>query len=220
MGQMGFDATAQNGDPAQRQAQVEGRGEHDVRVWLESIQVDIGLVETVEQHQPIDTGLVEAVGYVGHGTEVGVEFDGNRQIHGRSDLGEDVEVSILHIIAGFFRIGRQMIEIQLQRISTGCLDLTGVFRPATGCGSIQTADDGDVDGLLQVLDVREISVRPRLVTGMIGEVAHHIAPVWTSIVLGCQLTVVDLLLEQREHDHGGEACVLHVSNLTHITRQG
>ena len=161
-------------------------------VWLEPIQVDIGLVETVEQHQPIDTGLVEAVGYVGHGTEVGAEFDGNRQ----------------------------MIQIQLQRISTGCLNLTGVFRPVTGCGSIQTADDGDVDGLLHVLDVREICVRPRLVTGMIGEVAHHIAPVWTSIVLGCQLTVVDLLLEQREHDHGGEACVLHVSNLTYITRQG
>ena len=46
--------------------------------YVQLLHVDVGLVEAVEQHQPVGAGAVELAGEVGEGGEERRQFDGDR----------------------------------------------------------------------------------------------------------------------------------------------
>ena len=67
--QVCLDASIQDGDPAERQAQVIGITQNEVRNDFEGFKVDIGLVEAVKEYQAFGSGIYQAFGYVGNGRQ-------------------------------------------------------------------------------------------------------------------------------------------------------
>ncbi len=57
-GEVGFDMSVKNGDPAQGQAAGLRGAEQDVVLDFEGFEVDIGLVEPVKQNSPFGAGFV------------------------------------------------------------------------------------------------------------------------------------------------------------------
>ena len=55
------DSPAQDRDPAQRQPHRHRRAQEDGWCDLESLQIDVRLVETVEEHEAVGALLVELV---------------------------------------------------------------------------------------------------------------------------------------------------------------
>ena len=64
--EVGMYPTVQDGDPAQGQAHGLGRAQVDARGDAHALQVDVGLVEAVEQHQGVGPGLLKPPGHVRH----------------------------------------------------------------------------------------------------------------------------------------------------------
>ena len=63
-GQGTVDPSVQYRDPPQHEAELGRRGQDQVGDDLQTVKVDVGLVETVEQHQAIGPGRYEALGHV------------------------------------------------------------------------------------------------------------------------------------------------------------
>jgi hypothetical protein len=89
-GQVDAKAAMQQGDPAQGEAQVVGGAEQQVGPQLQPFDVDVGLVEAVEQHQPIGSGGGQARRHGAEVGEKGAELHG--QGHGQlgAQLGHDL----------------------------------------------------------------------------------------------------------------------------------
>ena len=64
-GQRGRDLLVEDRDPAQRQPQLLRGGQDQARGDLQGLQVQVGLVEAVEQHQPVGACLDQLAGQVG-----------------------------------------------------------------------------------------------------------------------------------------------------------
>ena len=79
----------QDGDPAQRQAQLPGAAELDAVDHLERLEVEVGLVEAVEQDEPVGALGDDAGGEVGHRGVVRAELDGEGDGHRGPDGGDE-----------------------------------------------------------------------------------------------------------------------------------
>lgn len=71
------DGTVENRDPMQAQWKLAGIAQDQMRSGLKILNIEIGLVETVEQHEGVGTSIVETPGHVGHGTEEWGQLDGD-----------------------------------------------------------------------------------------------------------------------------------------------
>ena len=106
-------AAVQQGDPAQGQAQVVGGGKQQVGPHLHRLDVDIGLVEAVEQHQPIGACCSQTLS---HGAEVGEE---GAQLHGQGQahLGAHLAHDLLQLGfdggTGELRVGGNGVDVEL-----------------------------------------------------------------------------------------------------------
>jgi hypothetical protein len=58
--------TVENCDPAQRQAHVMCSAQLYIRLDRKSVQIDIGLVETIKEHETFYAQLIESSGHMGH----------------------------------------------------------------------------------------------------------------------------------------------------------
>ena len=53
----GAELRAEDGDPSQRQSQLAGLAQLDAIHDLERVEVEVGLIEAVEQHEPVGPGV-------------------------------------------------------------------------------------------------------------------------------------------------------------------
>jgi len=68
---------------------------------------------------PFDAELVELVGEVGEGGEVRRQLDRDRHLDRLADGGDDVERAPLDRLAGFPRLRRQVVDVELERVGAG-----------------------------------------------------------------------------------------------------
>lgn len=73
---------------------------------VERLEIEIGLVETVEEDEAISAGRVQMVRHVGEGGEGVPELDGDGDAHTALDVAHEVDVHALHVGARELRIGR------------------------------------------------------------------------------------------------------------------
>jgi hypothetical protein len=129
-GEVGVHVAEQDRDPAQPETELGGRAEREVRHHLESLDVEIGLVEPVEEHEAVRTRLVELQGHVRDRAEE------VRQLHREGDADRDANVAHqigvhpLDRSTARQRIGRDEVDVQLKRVATRLLDASRVVDPA------------------------------------------------------------------------------------------
>ena len=93
------------------------------RLRLQVLGVNIGLVEAVEEHDPIGARLLQLPGEVRERGEEGRELHGDRDLQRRFHRAHDVERAALDRGAFLGRIGGKVVDVQLERVGAGLLDL-------------------------------------------------------------------------------------------------
>ena len=97
--------------------------------------------------------VLEPLGEVRQRAEERAEPYGHRDADAALHLGDDVQIDLLDLCAGEVRIGRQVVDVQLQRVRASLLDVRRVLRSATRGVAVQATNDGDRQRLLGRLDV-------------------------------------------------------------------
>ena len=204
-GQAGRHATAQDGDPAQRQPKLIGSGQHQVWRDIEFFETDVGLHETVEQHQPLGAGLGQPCGHVGHRAEVRRHLHGHRQRDLPGDRFDQVDITLFDLRGRVVHAGCQEEDVQLDRISAGFLHLVCNVRPAARRVAVETGDDRDLQRLLGLRDQVQVLVAAGTQASRFLEEAtrfgRHLGTRQQQPV-GGHLVVLDLLFEERRQDDG------------------
>ena len=78
-------------EPAQAQQEFRGVGKFQVRDDLQILDVEVGLIKTVEEHEPGGAALLEGQREVGHRRVEGGKLHGDGNIHGGDDGAHDVQ---------------------------------------------------------------------------------------------------------------------------------
>ena len=137
-------------------------------------------------------------------------------------MRDQIDVHLFHLVAAHLDVGGNEVDIQLQGVGAGFLDLLRVPHPAARGSAVQAADDGDLHGLLGAAQVLEIAVGPQVVPRHIGDVRQRLGKAFRSLPQEAIQRVafhVDLLLEQGgQHDRGGSG-VFHAPDIAKVFRK-
>ena len=118
------------------------------------------MVEAVEQDQPIGAGAVELAREVGEDGEEWRELDGHRNVHVRFTSRTVSTACALDLGAGRLRVGRELVEVQLQRVRAGLLHQPRIVEPAAGVAPLSDAITGMRDRFLHPPQVIQVLVGP------------------------------------------------------------
>jgi len=98
--------------------------------------------------------------------------DGDRDVS--LDVAHQVDVHLLDLAASQLGIGGNVVDVQLERVRAGLLDLPGVRDPAARRDTVEAADDRDVHGRLGPPDVLEVGVGAEVVARHVREVRDRL----------------------------------------------
>src|SRR6202012_850466 len=104
-GDVGFDLVVENGGPVKPEAQLVRAAEYQVRRNLQLLQVEVGLIKTIEDDHAVGAGFGEPLGEVGAGGEVRSQFDGDGNSYTFADGAHQVAVARLQGFGGERRVG-------------------------------------------------------------------------------------------------------------------
>jgi len=80
---------------------------------------------------------------------------------------------MLQFRAGKFHVRRDRVQVQLQRVGAGLLNLFREARPAARRRAVQAGDDGNHHRLLGILDVPQIGLRADEEFGRLRKIAER-----------------------------------------------
>src|SRR5262249_21963419 len=100
------------------------------------LQIDVRLIESVEQHQPIDIQVIQTDCHVCETAEVRTELDGERNLCGSPNTANRLDVNIFRCTPGDLGACRYSVDIQFQRIGAGLCDPPRVADPPAERGAI------------------------------------------------------------------------------------
>ena len=141
---------------------------------IEALQVEVRQVEAIEEDQRIGTGTVEMLRQIGDRAKRVPELhrDGDRDVS--LHISHEVHVHLLDLASRQLGIGGNVVDVQLERVRAGLLDLPGVGDPAARRDAVEAADDRDAHGCLGPPDVFEVSVGPKVVARHVREVRERL----------------------------------------------
>ena len=213
----------QHGEPDEAQRQLGRAREVDLAADLQLLDVDVGLVEPVEEHEAVGARLVELRGEVGERGVVRGELHRHRDADGLADRLHHLDGPQLHLRARLLRVGAEGEDVELEGVGPRVLDELGVLQPAARGVAVERADDGHGHGLLHLAQVLEVLVRAeveRLGAREVGEGLGEGLAVGLGVDEGRHLLPVDLLLEDRVHGDGGGARVLELADGVEVVHEG
>ena len=220
--QVGGHPLVQDRDPAQRQAQLIRAAQHQVRHDLVIVQVEVGLIEAVEQHQGIRARVGQPLGHIAHRAEVRAELDRHRNGDRAFDMKERVDVAPLDLLGADLRIGRDVVDVQLERVCAGLLDAPGVIDPGPVRHAIQAGDDGNMGGFLGLVNELQVVIGAGVIRPHLREVGRRfieaLGPVAHEVIERVAF-LLDLFLEQGGQDDGRRAGILEPLDPIQIARQ-
>ena len=127
----------QDREPAQAQEQLVRAREVEPRHDLEVLDVDVGLVEAVEDHEAVGPGALEPPREVGERRVEGRELDGDRDRDGLPHGRDDGDRAVLDVFARLERIGRELVDVDLEGVGARLLDQARVLDPALRGRAVQ-----------------------------------------------------------------------------------
>ena len=205
---LAFDPAMENCQPSQNETEVDGCGEYEIRADPKCVEVDVGLIEPVEQHQGVCSGVRELSRHVPHGGEVWPHLDGERHIDGLPDRFHQLEIRMFYVLRRLAHICRQPVDVQLQCVNALVGEDLGVESPPPCGDSVETGDDRDVElgscpshqvEVVLGTCVVVVQLRKEPAGGLTKAVGAHL-----DSEVDSHSVVFDLLLEEtRKHDRRG-----------------
>jgi hypothetical protein len=86
-------------------------------------QVKVRLVEAIEQDETVDTSACQVVGHVPDRAEMGDSFSATGIFTVRFTMPHDFDVMRLDVLAAHGRIGRDEMDVELERRRAGLFEL-------------------------------------------------------------------------------------------------
>ena len=209
-------------NPEQAEPDLVGPAQLERRRHRQLLQIEVRLVETVEQHQAVDTSLIQPAGHVTERAEVRTQLDRHRNLHRLLHRAQRAQVAGLDVGGGLLQVGGQVVDVQLQRLGTGLLDLHSVVGPTLRAGGVETADDRDRRGFAAAANQVQVLVRPHVVAAELRKVAQGLAE---TLATGFQEMgagrglLVYLFLENRKQHDGRRAVILQTPDPVEIAGQ-
>jgi hypothetical protein len=120
-------------------------------------------------------------------------------------FAENVGVARFDLGAEDFCIGRNGIQVALDGVGSGLLDLLGVFGPAAEGRSVKAGDDWNIDSGFRFADVIEIFFGAGVEFAGVGEVGERFGKaLGTGVEMEFEFErlLVELLFEEREEHDG------------------
>jgi hypothetical protein len=212
-GEGGVDTPPQDRHPTQRQAQLIGGRQAEPGSDRQRREVDVGLDEPVEAHQPGRAGVDELAGEAGERRPVGGELDGHRDGRGARDRLDELEGLGLDLPPGEFDVRGHPVDVELDGVRTRVGQHRGVPGPPAPGHAVEARDDGDRHGLLGLPQQRHVPDRPGVVAVDVRGVARRrlgVDAVPRDAGAGeLARLVIDLLLEQAREHHRADAGGVH-----------
>src|SRR5262245_47147320 len=112
----------QDRHPAQWQTQLARITQDETWRDFEILEIEVGLIETIEKNEPIGAMVTQTTGHARNGAEERAEFHCHRNIHRLSHGRENVEIERLYFHPRYLRVRRDVVHIHLQGISAGLFD--------------------------------------------------------------------------------------------------
>ncbi len=122
---------------------------------MEGVQIDIGGIEAVEQHQAVCAGVNGSGGEGGDRRVVGGQLHRQRNLYGDLDGFDRGQVFHLDLGRGDGDIGGHGVQVQLQGVSTSADERLGIVLPGAGAGCVEAGDHRDGELVLGLLDQRD-----------------------------------------------------------------
>src|SRR5580693_4195571 len=221
-GQVGSDAAVKDADPSQWKPQRLRSTEQHIGLDLQLIEVNVGLIEAVEQHQSVRARFVELLRHIGHIAEERAELDGYRNANRNLYFPENVNVGFLNLGTGDVRTCRNVVDIALNGIGPGLLNQLGKLRPTAECGAVQAGNNRNLHRLLSFADVIQISLGSQVEFSRLREKRSGFCEAvraFRQMMFQFEAFLPQLLLEQRVQDYGGCACVFEVADAVNLLRK-
>src|SRR5215831_18567882 len=112
----------QHRDPPQREAKTFGIAQDEPGNDLAVFDVQVGLVEPVEEYQAVRAGFHQTPGHVSSRAEIWTQLDRHRDRHRPLHVVEHVHVHAFYLGARYRWIGRDVVNVELERIGPGLFD--------------------------------------------------------------------------------------------------
>ena len=183
----------------QRQSHIGRRAQRQVWRDLHFLQIDVGLIESVEQYETVYIERVQTGRHVCQTTEVRTQLYRERDFGGSANTANNVGVDIFDGAAGDVRTSRYFVDVQFQRVGARLGDSSRVADPAAERRAIEAGNDWNPDRSFRLRDVFKISV-------------------WIDAEF--RRSSLDLLFEQRMKNHCGSAGLFHRRTLSIFSESG
>ncbi len=100
-GKVGVHIAIENRNPMQPQQQLFRPAQCELGADIEVLQIEVRLIKTVEQDQPIGAGMIEFHGQMRNAGVLRRELDRNRNSSGRLDLPHQLDKFLFYGCAAF-----------------------------------------------------------------------------------------------------------------------
>src|SRR6266480_4532862 len=196
--EIGPDFSMKNSNPMQRQAHISGYAKCEIRCNLHFLQIDVGLIKSIKQHETIHIERVQTGRHVCETAEVRAELDGERDRSRSSNTADDVDVDIFDCTARYLHARGYFVDIQFQRIGPGFSDSPRVAKPAAKRSAIEAGNNWNTDATLGFCDVLKIC------RGIDAALWRH---------------RFDLFFEERVKNHRSSAGLFHLTDILDLLRK-
>ena len=140
---------------------------------LELLDVDVRLVEAVEQDETVGARTVQLGGEIRKGRVERRELDRHRDPDGLLHFLQQIDRLLLHLVAALPLVGRELVDVQLDRVRARRFHLAGIVEPPAPRRPVQGADDGDADRLLDPGDLLEVLLGAQAVVLLAREIGER-----------------------------------------------
>ena len=178
---------------------------------LQVLEVEVGLVETVEEHGALRAGELDLAEEVGGGGVPGGDLHRDGDADRLDDLAHDEDLLGLDVGGVLVGVGGEGVEVELEGVRAGVGEAFGVVHPGAGAVGVERGDDGDAEGGLQPGELAEVEVGREGVVVVMREVVGGLGVALGDAVDEAEAGVfleLDLFGEERVHDERGGAGVL------------
>ena len=218
-GQTRPDVTVQDGDPVEAHEQLVGARQGEPGHNLEALEIEVRQVEAVEEHQRVGAGTIQPLGQMGQRAEGVPDLDGDGNLHARLHVADQLHVHVLDVGRRHRGVGGDIVDVELQRIGAGLLDLPGVVDPAPGGHPVEAADDRNAHRGLDPAKMLQIGVGTEVIAPHVGKVRERLR-VALGAVREMMVEIValerDLLFEERREHHGRRSRIFHPTDIAHV----
>src|SRR5262245_5620826 len=103
--------TIENGNPTERQAHCLRSAQEDIRNNLELLKVDVRLIEPIEHHQAVRSGVAQPLCGVGHVAEERPELDSHRNLDSALYVFEYIHIHLFDFNAREIEIRWDIVNV-------------------------------------------------------------------------------------------------------------